>query len=160
MTIELLSKDAIVALTTRADNDHAAAVQATSDALAVAGVNPAYISETTADPSLSAADGTKGAKLDALGNLTRLLKVGATGTGSWSPIGNPVLTIGSSASTTSKGPVLKSAALTATVPPSTVLTASATYTQADITAIIAQLDTQRLYVADLVAKLRAAGIQT
>lgn len=59
--------------------------QSAAEALAAAGIDPAYISETTADPP-AAPDGTKGAKRDNLGNLTRLLRTG----GAWATVGSPL----------------------------------------------------------------------
>lgn len=49
------------------------AAQATADALAVAGINLAYVSETTADPP-AAPENTKGAKRLADGSLQRLIR--------------------------------------------------------------------------------------
>lgn len=74
--------------------------------------------------------------------------------------GNLVLTVASTATTAAKGPMLKAAALTATAVPSTALTASATYVQAESTAIIARLELERARREDLEVKLRAAGIIT
>lgn len=62
--------------------------QATAEALAVTGINPAYISETTADPP-AAPNTTLGAKRTADGMIQRLTRTG----GVWVPSGSPVMTL-------------------------------------------------------------------
>lgn len=60
---------------------------AAAEALSAAGINLAYISETTADPA-AAPDGTRGAKRLADGSLQRLERVA----GGWVARGSPLLT--------------------------------------------------------------------
>lgn len=60
--------------------------QSRNEALAAAGINPAYISETTADPP-AAPNGTKGAKRSLLGDWQRLERVN----GVWVERGSPLV---------------------------------------------------------------------
>ncbi|WP_412027927.1 hypothetical protein [Deinococcus yunweiensis] len=64
------------------------AAQVTADALGVAGINPAYVSETTADPP-AAPDGTKGAKRLEDGSFQRLVRMA----GVWVTAGAALLTL-------------------------------------------------------------------
>lgn len=61
---------------------------AAAEALAAAGINPAYVSETTADPP-AAPNNTLGAKRTADGMIQRLTRTG----GVWVPSGSPVMTL-------------------------------------------------------------------
>ncbi|MFC3834803.1 MULTISPECIES: right-handed parallel beta-helix repeat-containing protein [Deinococcus] len=64
--------------------------QATADALGVTGINPAYVSATTADPP-AAPNGTRGARRTVAGGLQRLIRTA----GAWVPEGTPLLGEGS-----------------------------------------------------------------